>query len=132
TYKKNNFLNPNNNTFQNINSEWKLSKKMKKFSELAQIKRIEFIQKILIKKNSTKNWHPIPITTEEADFQKSEKSLQKQEILSIINSLLPYLNNIDRLKFKNLSNLSRNNLLIILQDIKNILAENNINFNEEI
>ncbi|CAG8819784.1 14922_t:CDS:2, partial [Gigaspora margarita] len=130
--KKNNFLSPSNNIFQSINGEWKLSEEMKKFSELAQMKRIEFIQKILIEKNSTRTWHPIPITIEEANFQKSKNSLQKQEILSIINLLLPYLNDIDRLKFKNLSNLSRNNLLIILQDIKNILAENNINFNEEI
>ncbi|CAG8796741.1 41266_t:CDS:2, partial [Gigaspora margarita] len=104
--RKNNFLDPSNNTFQNINSEWKLSEEIKKFSELVQMKRIEFIQKILIEKNSTRIWHPIPITTEKADIQKSENFLQKQEVLSIINSLLPYLNDIDHLKFKNLSSLS--------------------------
>ncbi|CAG8734889.1 4817_t:CDS:1, partial [Gigaspora margarita] len=80
-----------------INSEWKLSEEMKKFSKLAQTKRIEFIQKILINKNLTKTWHPIPIISEEADFQKSEKSLTKQEILTIIKSLILYLNNVDHL-----------------------------------
>ncbi|KAF0427632.1 hypothetical protein F8M41_005997 [Gigaspora margarita] len=129
--RKTKFLNPDNNNFQSINGEWKLSEEMKKFSELAQAKRIEFIQKVLINKNLTKTWHPIPITTEEADFQKSEKSLTRQEILTIIKSLIPYLNDVDRLQFKNLSNLSHNNLVIILQESKNILAENNINFNEE-
>ncbi|KAF0400552.1 hypothetical protein F8M41_009553 [Gigaspora margarita] len=52
---------------------------------------------LLIDKNSTKTWHPIPITTEEADFQNSKKSLTKQEILAIIKSLISYLNDVDRL-----------------------------------
>ncbi|KAF0511720.1 hypothetical protein F8M41_018199 [Gigaspora margarita] len=95
--RKTNFLDPNNNNFQSINGEWKLSEEMKKFSELAQTKRIEFIQKVLIDKNSTKTWHPIPITTKEADFQNSEKSLTKQEILAIIKFLILYLNDMDRL-----------------------------------
>ncbi|CAG8825954.1 39778_t:CDS:2, partial [Gigaspora margarita] len=93
--RKTKFLNPNNDNFQSINSEWKLSEEMKKFSELAQAKRIEFIQKVLINKNLTKTWHPISITTEEADFQKSEKSLTRQEILTIIKSLISYLNDVD-------------------------------------
>ncbi|CAG8676064.1 10156_t:CDS:2, partial [Racocetra fulgida] len=107
--RKINFVNPNNNDFQSFNGEWTLSEEIKKFSELAQLKRIEFIQKILIEKNLTKTWHPIPIITEEANFQKSENALTKKEILAIINSLIPYLNDLDRLKFKNLSNLSHNN-----------------------
>jgi hypothetical protein len=103
---------------------------MKKFTEIAQTKRIEFIKSTLIKKNSSSIWHSIPITYEEANLQQAETSLTKSQILSIINSLTPFLNDLDRLRFRNLSNKSRDNLIIILQEIKNIIAENNINSNE--
>ncbi|CAG8482770.1 7226_t:CDS:2, partial [Racocetra fulgida] len=85
-----------NNTEKSL-SEWELSEEMKNFSELAHTKRIEFIQKILIEKNFTRTWHPLTITSEEANFQKFKNSLSKKEILSIINSLLPYLNDLDHL-----------------------------------
>jgi len=43
--RKANFVNPNNNNFQSINGEWKLSEEMKKFSELVQKKRIDLLKK---------------------------------------------------------------------------------------
>jgi hypothetical protein len=130
--RKTQFVNPNinNHIFQSIDGEWILSEEMKKFTEIAQTKRIEFIKSTLIKKNSSSIWHSIPITYEEANLQQAETSLTKSQILSIINSLTPFLNDLDRLRFRNLSNKSRDNLIIILQEIKNIIAENNINSNE--
>ena len=41
---------------------------MKRFSEIASIKRIKFIKVKLIKKTSLDIWHPIPITCEEVDL----------------------------------------------------------------
>ncbi|RIB02763.1 hypothetical protein C2G38_2226936 [Gigaspora rosea] len=95
--RKTQFVNPNSNnrTFRNINGEWALSEEMKQFSEIACTKRIEFIKAKLINKSSLGTWHPIPITCEEADLQKSESTLTRPQILSIINSLLPLLSDAD-------------------------------------
>ncbi|CAG8524049.1 12280_t:CDS:1, partial [Funneliformis caledonium] len=88
-----------NQNFQNITGEWMLSKELKKFSEIAHIKRAKFIKAVLINKSSLGIWHPIPITRDEADFQQSETSLTKIEILTIINSLIPSLDDSDQLRF---------------------------------
>ncbi|CAG8675408.1 11438_t:CDS:2, partial [Racocetra fulgida] len=127
------FVNPNanNRTFQSISGEWALSEEMKQFSEIACTKRIEFINAKLIKKNSLGAWHPIPITCEEADLQKNDSSLTRPQILSIINSLIPLLGDADRSRFRSLSNKSRDNLMNILQEIRNILANNSSNTNNE-
>ncbi|RHZ83778.1 hypothetical protein Glove_87g140 [Diversispora epigaea] len=119
------FVNPkaDNRVFQNISGEWKLSEEMKRFSEIAHEKRIGFIKAKLNKKISDV-WHPIPITCEDADLQKNESSLTKSQILSIINSLIPFLGDSDRSRFRGLSSKSRNDLLNILQEIKNVLTEN--------
>jgi hypothetical protein len=132
--RKTQFVNPNvnNRIFQNMSGDWILSEEMKRFSEIASMKRIEFIKAKLIKKTSLGIWHPIPITSEEADLQKAESSLTKSQILSIINSLIPFLNDLDRSRFRSLSSKSRNELVNILQEIRNILAENNNSNNEEI
>src|SRR5438132_8242337 len=98
---------------------------MKKFTEIAQTKRIEFIKSTLIKKNSSSIWHSIPITYEEANLQQAETSLTKSQILSIINSLTPFLNDLDRLRFRNLSNKSRDDLITILQEINEEIEKNN-------
>jgi len=72
-----------------------LNEELKKFSKIAQMKRIDFIKAKLIEKNQLGIWHPIPITHEEADFQQSETSLTKSQILSIINSLILSLDDSD-------------------------------------
>ncbi|RHZ57721.1 hypothetical protein Glove_384g15 [Diversispora epigaea] len=125
------FVNPNvsNRMFQNISGESMLSEEMKNFTEIACMKRIEFIGERLNKK--TLFWHSIPITCEEANLQKSESSLTKSQILSIINSLIPSLDDSDRLRFRSLSNKSRDELINILQKIRNLLAESS-NTNKEI
>ncbi|RHZ76665.1 hypothetical protein Glove_194g90 [Diversispora epigaea] len=124
------FINPNasNRMFQNISGESILSEELKNFTEIARRKRIEFIGEKLSKKTS---WHPIPITCEEANLQKSESSLTKSQILSIINSLIPSLDDSDRLRFRSLSNKSHDELMNILQKIRNLLAESS-NTNKKI
>ena len=96
------------------------------------MERIEFIKVKLIKKTLLDIWHPIPITRKEADLQKTESSLTRLQILFIINSLISFLNDLDRLHFQGLSSKPRIDLINILQEIRNILAENNINNDKEI
>ena len=115
-----------------MSRDWTLSEEMKRFSEIASMKRIEFIKAKLIKKTSLDIWHLIPITREEADLQKTESSLTRSQILSIINSLIPFLDDLDRSRFWGLSSKPRIDLVNILQEIRNILAENNINNDEEL
>ncbi|RIB18176.1 hypothetical protein C2G38_2311147 [Gigaspora rosea] len=110
--------------------ELTLSEEMIRFSEIARMKRIEFIKAKLIEKTPLGIWRPIPVTCEEAELQKSESSLKKSQILSIINSLTPSLGDLDRSRFRGLSNKSREDLVDILQEIRNILAGNSIDANE--
>ncbi|RHZ46349.1 hypothetical protein Glove_624g4 [Diversispora epigaea] len=80
---------------------------MKRFSEVARMKRIKFINAKLINKTSSGIWHPIPVTCEEADC------------------------NSGRLRFCSLSSKSCDNLINILQEIRNILNESSINMDKE-
>ena len=88
--RKTQFVNPNacDRVFHDISGEWILSEEMKRFSEIARTKRIDFIKARLIKKTSIGIWQPVPVTCEEADNQKTESSLTKSQLLSIINSLI--------------------------------------------
>ncbi|RHZ45106.1 hypothetical protein Glove_691g8 [Diversispora epigaea] len=124
--RKTQFVNPNvdNRIFQNISE-------MKRFSEVSRMKRIEFINAKLINKTSLGIWHPIPVTCEEADRQKAENSLTKSQILLIINSLIPLLDDLDQLRFRSLSSKSRDDLINIPQEIRNILNESSINMDKE-
>ena len=83
---------------------------MKKFSEIARMKRVDFLKARQIKKTSLGTWRPIPVTSEEADHQKNENLLTKSRLLSIINSLTPLLSDIERSHFRSLSSQSRDSL----------------------
>ncbi|CAG8839641.1 32723_t:CDS:2, partial [Racocetra persica] len=100
--RKTQFVNPkaNNRVFQNISGEQKITLEI---------------------------WHPISITCEEADFQKTESSLTKSQLSSIINSLIPSLGDSDRSHFQGLSSKSCNDLINILREIRSVVAENSIN-----
>jgi len=71
--RKTQFVNPNvsNRVFRDISREWILSEEMKKFSEIARMKRVDFLKARRIKKTSLDAWRPIPVTSEEADRQKN-------------------------------------------------------------
>ncbi|CAG8814879.1 22716_t:CDS:2, partial [Racocetra persica] len=110
--------------FTDISGEQKISKEMKRFSEIVNIKRIEFIKAKLINKTALEIWHPISITCEEADFQKTKSSLTKLQLSSIINSLIPSLGDFDRSHFRGLLSKSHNDLINILREIRSVVAEN--------
>ena len=59
--------NVSNCVFCDISHEWILSEEMKKFSEIAQMKRVDFLKARQFKKTSLGTWQPIPVTSEEAD-----------------------------------------------------------------
>ena len=92
------------------------------------MKRIDFIKAKLTKETSLGVWQPIPITHEEAD---QESSLTKSQTLSIINSLNPFLSESERSRFRGLSSKFRNDLVNILQEVRNIISENSININNK-
>jgi hypothetical protein len=97
--------------FQDISGEWIISEEMKRFSEIAQTKRIDFIKARLIKRTSLGIWQPIPVTREEADYQKDESSLTKSQLLSVINALTPLLGDLERSRFRDLSSKSCDDLM---------------------
>ena len=90
----------------------KINIKGKRFSEIAQTKRIDFIKARLIKRTSLGIWQPIPVTREEADNQKDESSLTKSQLLSVINALTPLLGDLERSRFRDLSSKSRDDLML--------------------
>ncbi|CAG8805711.1 24253_t:CDS:2, partial [Dentiscutata erythropus] len=95
-------------------SHWILSEEMKRFNEIARIKRIEFINAKFINKTSLGIWHLIPVILEEANCQKNENSLKKPQILLIINSLVSLLGNSDRSRFHGLLSKSCDDSINIL------------------
>ncbi|CAG8581530.1 798_t:CDS:2, partial [Dentiscutata heterogama] len=107
---------------------WRID--IKQRNDIASMKRIEFIKAILIKNTSSDIWCLISITCKKAELQKSKRSLKKSEILSIINSLTSSLGDLDQLHFCGLSNNFCENLINILQKIRNILTKNSINISE--
>jgi hypothetical protein len=101
---------------------------MKQFSKIAQMKRTDFIKTRLIKKIPLGAWQPIPITNEDANNQKAENMLTKLQLLSVINSLIPLLNDLERSRFRGLANKSREDLMNILQEVRSELNNKNIEF----
>ena len=59
------------------------------------------------------------------------KKLTISQHLSIINSLIPLLGDSERSRFRDLSSKSRDDLMSVLQDVRNMLSESIINTNKE-
>ncbi|KAF0478013.1 hypothetical protein F8M41_024116 [Gigaspora margarita] len=115
--RKKQFLNPIiNNTFTYLDGNANLSEEMKSFSILAQEKRQTFIKNTLLQKTKTV-WQAIPVTEQEAETLKNETTMKKEELISIINSILVSFPESQRLKYTNLKNKTKTKLLMILQEI---------------
>ena len=96
----------------------------KQFSKITQMKRTDFIKPRLIKKIPLGAWQPIPITNEDANNQKADIMLTKPQLLSVINSLIPLLNDLERSRFRGLANKFREDLMNILRsELNNIIIE---------
>ncbi|KAF0551460.1 hypothetical protein F8M41_023403 [Gigaspora margarita] len=120
--RKKQFLNPIklNSAFTNLDGGVNLSEKMKSFSILAQEKRQTFIKNTLMQKTSTGTWQAIPVTEQEAEMLKNEKMMKKEELISVINSILILLPESQRSKYTNLKNKTKTMLLTILQEIRDL------------
>ena len=106
--------------FSNLKDDVILSEMMKNFSYFAKEKRNISLKETLLQRDSTNTWHPIPITKQEEEAQRNEKNMYKNELLSIINSTFFSLPETLRPKYKNLSNKTKEQLLTILQELRNI------------
>ncbi|RIB06887.1 hypothetical protein C2G38_2215983 [Gigaspora rosea] len=96
--RKKQFLNPikMNSAFTNLDGEINLSEEIKSFSVLAQEKR------------------------QEAEIMKNESTMRKEELISVINSILISLPETQRSKYTNLKNKTKTILLTILQEIRGL------------
>ncbi|CAG8666191.1 3106_t:CDS:2, partial [Racocetra persica] len=124
-----------NNLYEDIEEELLLEKNQEtnviddlvnSQSQIGNMKKCCFCQVSDID-NKKQIWHPIPITCEEVDFQKTKNSLTKSQLSSIINSLIPSLGDSDHSHFRGLSNKSHNDLINILREIRSVVAKNSIN-----
>ncbi|CAG8836260.1 39523_t:CDS:2, partial [Gigaspora margarita] len=109
-----------NSILTNLDGDINLSEEIKSFSTLAQEKRQMFIKNTLLQQTNTNVWHPIPVTEQEADALKNEKTMRKEELIAIINSVLISLPNSQYTKYTNLKNKSKAVLLKILQEIRDL------------
>lgn len=116
------FLNPykNNNVFKGLDGNTKLSESMKSFTNLAQGLHINFIKEKINSGKSSGTICPIPITAEEEMKQSDEKSLSKNELLSVVQTLIGSLDQSNRPQFQGLKTKNKEQLLIILQQVKDI------------
>jgi hypothetical protein len=120
--RKKDFLNPSklDPVFESLDGSNKLSECMKSFSSMAQSRRRNYINEKL---NSNglpeRSFHPIPVTSEEEEKYLGEQSMTKKELLNVIHTLIGSLNEKNRPQFKNLSSKKKDDLLLILQEVKN-------------
>ncbi|CAG8508125.1 7710_t:CDS:2 [Scutellospora calospora] len=120
--RKKQFLNPTkmNSAFTNLDGEINLSEEMKSFSVLTQEKRQVFIKHTLMQNTSIDTWRAIPVTEQEAEIMKNESTMRKEELISVINSILISLPETQCSKYTNLKNKTKTILLTILQEIRGL------------
>lgn len=123
-------MNPSklNPVFQSLD-ENALAESMKSFSSIAQSRRRNYIN-VKLNNLSGKSHCPIPVTIEEEEKHSTEQSMSKKELLNVIQTLTWSLNEDIRPQFKNLSAKKKDDLLLILQQVKDL--NNNIDEPKEI
>ncbi|CAG8729774.1 5081_t:CDS:2, partial [Cetraspora pellucida] len=122
--RKNEFLNPiENRPFESLDGCNKLSEEMKSFSTIAQAQHINYINEKLNSKKPLIN-KPIPITADEEQVQLAESSMKKKELILVIESLIGSLNDTNRSQFKGLKSKKKDELLVILQQVRELTNNN--------
>jgi hypothetical protein len=96
---------------------------MKLFSTLAKQKRQTFLKEVLLKQTPTDAWLPIPVTEQEAEAQKNENTMKKNQLIAIINSLFVSLPELNNPKYRSLNNKTKPELLVILQEVRDLSNE---------
>lgn len=123
--RKAGFLNPfePNRAFESLDKNNKLSEAMKSFSSTAKALRIDFIKEKLGSIRSSRITRIIPVTSEEEEKQSLENSMSKKELIFRIQSLVGSLNETNRPQFKGLASKKKGELLLVLQQVKDIHNE---------
>ena len=119
--RKKDFLNPSklNPVFESLDGNNKLSESMKSFSSIAHSRRRNYINEKL-NKLPGRSIRPIPVTIEEEEKYSAEQSMSKNELIGVIQTLIWSLNKDNRPQFKNLSAKKKDELLLILQQVKDL------------
>ncbi|CAG8565947.1 6572_t:CDS:2 [Cetraspora pellucida] len=105
------FLNPNKNnrSFESLDRNTKLNEEMKTF----------------------KHTRHISVTLNEEQLQLAESSLKKEKIIFTIETLIGSLNEANRPQFKELKSKQKDELLIILQQVRDLYNATNADEIEE-
>ncbi|RHZ80675.1 hypothetical protein Glove_132g173 [Diversispora epigaea] len=124
--RKLDFLNPvtSKPSLRSLDGEFELSSQLNNFSSIAKKNRQEFIIEVFYKKNPVPSFKPIPITLQEEIAEKNELNMTRVEILRKIESLLEQMNDSVCKKYHGIGSKKKNNLLIILQEIRNLRSIN--------
>ncbi|CAG8634967.1 6914_t:CDS:2, partial [Dentiscutata heterogama] len=114
----------------NPNSIYNVQKVLDHIKEISRINKTRTRHKDYIKKklNSKKTLitQPISITVDEEQIQLAENSIKKEELILVIESLIGFLNKINRPQFKSLKAKKKEELLIILQQLRDLTSDNKI------
>ncbi len=131
--RKKDFLNPSklNPVFESLDGNNKLSESMKTFTFTAQALRINYIKEKLGSKKSSGIFRPIPVTVDEDEKYSAEQLMSRKELLNVIQVLVRSLNEANRPQFKNLSTKRKDELLLILQQLKDTQNDGELEENEE-
>lgn len=127
-----NFLNPaiDNDIFESLDRNNKLSSAMKSFSSSAQVLRIKYIEEKLTSNKLSRIIRPIPVTVTEEESQLTESSLTNREIILMIQSLVSSLDESVRPQIKSLNTKKKDDLLLILHQVQNLHNNSEVSISE--
>ena len=110
--------------FESLGGE-ELSDQLKDFSNLAKKARQDYIIEVFYKKSQAPLFKPIPITQQESIAQKNELNMTRMEILRKIESLLEQMSEAVKRKYCGIGSKRKNELLNILQEVRNLQSVDN-------
>ncbi|CAG8622064.1 10197_t:CDS:2 [Funneliformis caledonium] len=112
--------------FESLDRHNKLSEELKSFSITAQGQLIKYIKEKL---SSTKLLvtRPISVTIDKVQIQSAEHSMKKEKLILVIESLIRSLNKTNLSQLQGLKSKRKDELLIILQQVRDLAIGNEIN-----
>ena len=111
--------------YKSLDGENELSEQLKNFSNLAKKAREDYIIEAFYNKNTTYLSKPIPITKEEAASQDNEAKMTNKELMIKLESLFELMGENVRRKYRGFKSKNKDELLIILQEVRCLLDEEN-------
>ncbi|CAJ0876398.1 6953_t:CDS:2 [Entrophospora sp. SA101] len=118
-----NFINPEETTsiYKSLDGENGLSEQLKNLSNLAKKAREDYIMEVFYNNNANYLSKPIPITKEEGQQNK----MTKKELIIRLESLFELMGKNVQQKYHGFKSKNRSDLLIILQEVRCLLNEEN-------